>query len=415
MPKTRKPRPKNQREILNEALGDVAADPSSTGRPFPDIMNRGNDVSTKGDRVKDASISLIDIDTSIIKYIENKIKPSITQDGNRIPVPVMYGFPERWATIQEKGYLREYSGRFIAPVIVLKRDSMEANRTLGTKIDANRPQNIHAFETSYTKKNQYDNFAALSNRIPVKEFRLVVMPEYVTLKYSAVIFTNQLEQNNKIIEALQYAANTYWGEEGRFQFRANISSFATSTEYSVGQDRTTRTNFDITLNGYIIPDTVNRDLSYPKKFLSKAQLIFNLETDVTDVFTVASKKKDTVKGQAVVFPTAPQTITVANASNDVVIYLATVVTKTGGNLSIVNNNTLRVLSSTIYAAPSPLPPTDKSQFSVVINNTYLPNNLLISLTQNGSNIDIVIDTTALGYNLTSIQDLTSISVIGKFA
>jgi hypothetical protein len=91
------------------------------------------------------------------------------------------------------------------------------------------------------------------------------------------------------------------------------------------------------------------------------------------------------------------------------------VTKTGGNLSIVNNNTLRVLSSTIYAAPSPLPPTDKSQFSVVINNTYLPNNLLISLTQNGSNIDIVIDTTALGYNLTSIQDLTSISVIGKFA
>lgn len=415
MPKTRKPRPKNQREILNEALGDVVADPASSGRPFSDIANRGNDVSTKGDRVKDISISLIDIDTSIIKYIEDKIKPSITQDGNRIPVPVMYGFPERWATIQEKGYLREYSGRFIAPVIVLKRDSMEANRALGTKIDANRPQNIHAFETSYTKKNQYDNFSALSNRIPVKEFRLVVMPEYVTLKYSAVIFTNQLEQNNKIIEALQYAANTYWGEEGRFQFRANISSFSTSTEYSVGQDRTTRTNFDITLNGYIIPDTVNRDLSYPKKFLSKAQLIFNLETDVTDIFTVASKKKDTVKGQAVVFPTAPQTITVANASNDVVTYLATIVTKTGGDLAVVNSNTLRVLNSTIYTAPSPLPPTDKSQFSVVINNTYLPNNLLISLTQNGPNIDIVIDTVALGYNLTSIQNLTSISVIGKFA
>jgi len=415
MPKTRKPRPKNQREILNEALGDAAADPTSTGRPFPDVMNRGNDVSTKGDRVKDVSISLIDIDTAIIKYIENKIKPSITQDGNRIPVPVMYGFPERWATIQEKGYLREYSGRFIAPVIVLKRDSMEANRTLGTKIDANRPQNIHAFETSYTKKNQYDNFAALSNRIPVKEFRLVVMPEYVTLKYSAVIFTNQLEQNNKIIEALQYAANTYWGEEGRFQFRANISSFATSTEYSVGQDRTTRTNFDITLNGYIIPDTVNRDLSYPKKFLSKAQLIFNLETDVTDIFTVASKKKDTVKGQAVLFPTPPQAITVASASNDVVIYLATIVTKTGGDLVVVNNNTLRVLNSTIYTAPSPLPPTDKSQFNVVINNTYLPNNLLTSVTQNGSNIDIVIDTVALGYNLTIIEDLTSISIIGKFA
>ena len=415
MPKTIKPRPKNQREILDEALGDVVADPSSTGRPFEDLENRGNNVSTKGDRVKDASIGLIDIDTSIIKYIESKIKPSITQDGNRIQVPVMYGFPERWATIQEKGYLREYSGRFIAPVIVLKRDSMEANRTLGTKIDANRPQNVHAFEISYTKKNQYDNFAALGNRIPVKEFRTVVMPEYVTLKYSAVVFTNHLEQNNKIIEALQYAANTYWGEEGRFQFRANIGTFTTSTEYSVGQDRTTRTNFDITLNGYIIPDTVNRDLSYPKKYLSKAQLVFNLETDDVDIFTIGTVPPGTVKKQAVNFPTSAQNIEIVDASNAVVAYLSGIVTKTGADLQIINYNTLRVLNSTITPAPSPLPPTDKTAFDVVINATYIPNNLIVSVVQNGPNVDIVIDTVSLGYNLTSISNLTSVSVIGKFS
>ena len=414
MPKTRKPRPKNQREILDEALGNVVADPTSVGRSFPELENRGNDVSTKGDRVKDISISLIDIDTSIIKYIENKIKPSIIQDGNRLQVPVMYGFPERWQTIQEKGYLREYSGRFVAPVIVLKRDSMEANRTLGTKIDANRPQNIYAFETTYTKKNQYDNFTALSNRIPVKEFRMVVMPEYVTLRYSAVVFTNHLEQNNKIIEALQYAANTYWGEEGRFQFRANIGSFTTSTEYSVGQDRTTRTNFEITLNGYIIPDTVNRDISYPKKFLSKAQLIFNLETDDVDIFTVGTVPPGTVKKQAVNFPAPLQNIEIVNTSNAVVTYLATMVTKTGANLQIVNYNTLRVLNSTIYTAPSPLPATDKTQFNVIINTTYLPNNLITSVTQNGNDVDIVIDTVTLGYSLTVIEDLTSISVVGKF-
>jgi hypothetical protein len=278
MPRSTKPRPQNQQEMLNSQL-DNTYDPSLTSRPIDNLPNRGKDVSTAGDRVKDISISIVDIDTSIIKYIENKIKPSIIQDGNRIQVPVMYGFPERWQTIQEKGYLREYSGRFVAPVIVLKRDSLEANRGLGTKIDANNPQNFHIFEVPYTKKNQYDNFSALNNREPVKEFKMIVMPEYVTLKYSAVIFTNHLEQNNKIIEALQYAANTYWGEEGRFQFRANIDSFTTSTEYSLGTDRTTRTNFGITLNGYIIPDTINRDLSYNKKFLSKSQVIFNIETD----------------------------------------------------------------------------------------------------------------------------------------
>jgi hypothetical protein len=189
----------------------------------------------------------------------------------------MYGFPERWQTIQEKGYLRELSGRMIAPVIVLKRDSIENNRTLGTKIDPSVPYNLHTFEVLYTKKNQYDNFAALNNRTPVKEFRLVVMPEYLTLKYSCMIFTNHIQQNNKIIEAFQYDENSYWGEVDRFNFRVMIDEFLTSTEYSVGTDRTTRTNFNITLNGYIIPDTINRDISYPKKYISKSQVIFGIE------------------------------------------------------------------------------------------------------------------------------------------
>ncbi len=53
---------------------------------------------------------------------------------------------------------------------VLKRDSLEANRNLGTKIDANNPQNLHVFETGYTRKNQYDNFNVLGNRNPIKEY-----------------------------------------------------------------------------------------------------------------------------------------------------------------------------------------------------------------------------------------------------
>jgi hypothetical protein len=411
MAKTIKPRPKNTREVLDEMLGNEAVDPTS-GRPVVLPYNRGNDVSTKGDRVKDVSISIVDIDTAIIKYIEEKIKPSAIQDGNRIKVPVMYGFPERWSTIQEKGYLREYSGRMIAPVIVIKRDSMEANRTLGTKIDANNPQNLFTFETGYTKKNQYDNFTVLSNRDPVKEFRLVVMPEYVTMKYSAVIFTNHLEQNNKIIEAFQYASNTYWGEPGRFQFRANISSFSTSTEYSAGDDRTTRTNFEITLNGYIIPDTVNRDLSYPKKFLSKAQIIFNLETDDTEIFTVGTAIKGKAKNNAVNFPTPNQTIDITNTTNEVVQYLGNIVTKNGDDLTLINENTIRVLNSTIAQAPAPLPPTDKSQFNIVINTTYVSNNLITSVTQNGSNVDVVIDTASLGYSLVNTN---GVSIIGKFA
>lgn len=403
MAKTKKPRPKNQREVLNEQIGDTVQD-VTLGRSF-EQSNRGNDVSTLGDTVKDISIGLMDIDNAIMKYIEQKIKPSIIQDGNRIAVPIMYGFPERWQTIQEKGALREYSGRFIAPVIVIKRDSLEANRSLGTKIDANNPQNLYAFETSYTKKNQYDNFSALSNRIPVKEYRLVVMPEYITLKYSGVVFTNHLEQNNKIIEALQYTANTYWGEQGRFQFRANIGSFTTSTEYSLGQDRTTRTNFEITLNGYIIPDTVNRDVSHPKKFISKAQLIFNLETDVTDVFTVGGKPKDTVKQNAASFPTGQQYITTISSGD--VTYLNT--SKTLKATTITPPNTAIFIGAVVLqpAVGSTLPPTTVNNFTFYINGQYVPPSV-VTLIQNVGDVTLTFDTTLLGYVLEADDEVIAI-------
>jgi hypothetical protein len=407
MAKNIKPRPKNHHELLDEVLGHNTTDPI-TDRAFIDY-NRGNEVSGRGDREKDISISLLDIDTSIIRHIENTIKPYIIQDGNRIPVPVMYGFPERWQTIQEKGVLREYSGRMIAPVIVLKRDNITNNRTLGTKIDPSVPYNLHVFESTYTKKNQYDNFSVLGNRMPVKEFRLVVMPEYLTLQYSVVIFTNNIEQNNKIIEAFQYDENSYWGEVDRFNFRVMIDSFATSTEYSIGDDRTTRTNFNITLNGYIIPDTINRDISYPKKFLSKSQVVFNMETDASEVFTVGNKVKTTPKKQAVSFPTARTSVTIVDPAT----------------LNYLNIN--KQLNATLLTAPdiasfngasiaqppanSGLPSTTANDFRFFINGQYIQSSL-VTLTQVGPNVIAVFNTGAIGYNLDPALD--SVMAVGKF-
>ena len=404
-----KPRPKNQKEILDEVLGEIVADPQSTGRVPNDSYNRGNDVSTKGDSEKDISIGLMDIDSSIIKYIENKIKPFIIQDSNRIVVPVMYGYPERWQTIQEKGVLREYSGRMIAPVIVLKRDSMEANRSLGTKIDANNPQNLHVFEQSYTKKNQYDNFSVLSNRTPIKEFRLIVTPEYVTLTYSAVIFTNHLEQNNKIIEAFQYAANTYWGEPGRFQFRANINSYATSTEYSMGDDRTTRTNFNITLNGYIIPDTVNKEISYPKKYLSKAQVVFNIETDTNEVFTVGGKAKKSRKAQSVITQGTNRILTVINP--DIITYVNT--NKQLIASTILAPNQAIFGGASILQPPlnSGLPNTSVSDFRFFVRGNYVDLTTVQSIQQAGNDVIVIFNTLNLGYTLNSSD---TVMAIGKF-
>ena len=410
MPKTIKPRKKSLSEVVDEQLND-AYDPS-VARPPLDEKNRSKDISTKGDRTKDISISIMDIDTAIIKYIEEKIQPSIIQDGNRIQVPVMYGFPERWQTIQEKGYLREYSGRFMAPVVVLKRDTMEANRSLGTKIDANKPRNLYSFEQAYTKKNQYDSFSALTNRVPVKEFRLVVMPEYVTMVYSAVIFTNHLEQNNKIIEALKYAENTYWGESGRFLFRARIDTFTTSTEYSLGDDRTTRTNFTITLNGYIIPDTVNRDISHPKKFVSKSQVIFNLETDNVDIFNPQIPKKDLLRN-AVNFP-EPRPVLISNnnvPTMDILLYLNTNIALKANTITLPN--TAIFIGASVLQPPydSGLPATTVDSFVFYINGQYVPSSM-VTLSELSGNVIITFDTAQVGFSLKLTDEVIA---IGKFA
>lgn len=409
MAKIVKPRPKNLREIYYDQLPEPY-DTTST-KPGLNQGNRGEDFSTKGDRTKDVSISLMDIDNAIIKYIENSIRPFVIQDGERIKVPVEYGFPELWKTMQENGYLREQSGKMISPIIVFKRDRMEANRTLGTKIDANNPKNFHVFEQTYTKVNQYDNFSALTNRQPVKEFRLVVVPEYITLTYSVVIFTNFLEQNNKIIEAFQYAANTYWGEKNRFLFRANISNYTTTTEYSLGEDRTTRTSFEITLNGYIIPDTINRDVSYPKKFYSKSQIVFNLETDTPEIFTAARTAPATVKPGAVTFPTAQQNISIID-STAIATYLNSNSTKNTSN--VTGTDTATILNTSILVPPagSGLTTSGKDDFLYFINTANIPTTYVTSFTQTGPDIVIVFDTASIGYSIVSTD---VISVVGKFA
>jgi len=74
-----------------------------------------------------------------------------------------------------------------------------------------------------------------------------------------------MAQLNKIVEAIEYASDSYWGDPQRFQFRAMIDSFSTTTELSDSKERVVSSTFSIRLNGYIIPDTIQKDLTALKK------------------------------------------------------------------------------------------------------------------------------------------------------
>ncbi len=93
----------------------------------------------------------------------------------------------------------------------------------------------------------------------------------------AKIETYYVEQMNKIIEAINYASDSYWGDPQRFKFKASIDSYSTAIEVSDNTNRIIKGTFTIKLFGYIVPDTIQKDVTAIKKYNSKAQVIIGLE------------------------------------------------------------------------------------------------------------------------------------------
>ena len=277
-----KPTPKTQRQISNEFVQPydkrMGNPNNATG------VNRGTKLSWKGDNTKPFTVGIKDIDESIMYYFNNVIRPSVIQNGQRVEVPIIYGSPERWKSFQKDGYYRDKKGSIMQPLIMFKRDSIEKNRQIGNKMDANNPNNFGIYQKKYSGKNAYDNFTVLNNRVPEKEFVAVVYPDYVTITYSCAISTYYVEQMNKIIEAVNYASDSYWGDPERFKFRAMINNFTNIVEANQGEDRSVRTTFNIKLNGYIIPDIVQKSLNNFNKFNEKSKIVFSMEVVTDDKF-----------------------------------------------------------------------------------------------------------------------------------
>jgi hypothetical protein len=273
----KKPIPKTQKEIsisLQTPYDQRYGNPNDM--QF-DPKNRGNQVSFRDDTTKPFTLGIQDIDEAVMYYLENVIKPTIIQNGVVQKVPVIYGASERWKQIQKDGYYRDLSGAIMMPIITFKRNTITKDRSVGNKLDANFPNNIEVFEKAYSKRDEYNNFNVLNNRKPQKEYYAVVMPDYVTVTYDFIISTYYVEQMNKIVEAMNYASDSYWGNPERFKFRARIDSFQTNTELPVGAERIVKTNFSLSLRGYIVPDNIQKQLASIKKFSNAVQVVFTTE------------------------------------------------------------------------------------------------------------------------------------------
>jgi len=413
----RKPIPKNQSEVTQAALNDAYL--ASQGRPVSDSVtqrheNRALQTTRKTDKVKDISIGLEDIDYAIKYYFDTIIKPTVVQDGQRIDVPVRYASPERWKSVQQDGYYRDTNGKLVLPVIMYKRDGVEKNRKLGNKIDGNLASLFQVFETRYNQRNQYDKFSILNNRIPSKQYYVSVVPDYVTVTYSVSIFTNYVEQNNKIIEAIEFASDSYWGQENRWHFRTTLDSFSTTNIINSGEDKAAVTTVTLKVNGYLIADSVNKHLADTGIHYSPAQIVFGLETtpDIngvtpkTQIPESNSARSTSFIGDGV---SIRNTIVTGAALADLT-YLNT--NKALLATSITAPDTINIAGANILQpdASSSLPTTTINNFIIYANGVLIPSSLATLVPYSGG-VSIQINIAALGYPL---QSNYQIIVIGKF-
>lgn len=274
-----KPTPKTQREISisqHEPYQQQGPGWSPTANPNSE-PNRAEQVSFKEDTTKPISIGIQDIDEALMYYFKNVIKPFVIQNGERLEVPVIYGSQEKWKSFQKDGYYRDAKGQMMAPIIMFKRDSIEKNRKIANKLDANQPNNYNITGKTYSPKNTYTNFSVLNNVKPEITYYATVVPDYVNLTYSCVIFTYYIEQLNKIIEAIGYASDSYWGDPEKFKFQTRIDNFTTVSELVDNDERIVRSTFNIKMYGYIVPDTIQKDLTSIKKFSNKSIIAFTDE------------------------------------------------------------------------------------------------------------------------------------------
>ena len=245
------------------------------------VLNRGYLYSRTDDDIKNPSVTLMDMDSAILFYFENVIKPSVEDNSENVKVPIMYASPERWKAIQRDGFMKDKKRQTITPVIAYRRTSIEKDESLPQdKLDANNPNLFYTFEKKFSDVNRYDNFSTQIGLLPQKEYYNVSFPDYVTLTYDFIIWTTYIEQMNKIVERVVYSDGAYWGDPNKLRFRSHIDSFTDATEVS-DAERLVRTNFTVTMRGYLLPEGNFDHRSTTQKFISPKKVIFGTETDNT--------------------------------------------------------------------------------------------------------------------------------------
>ena len=339
-------------------------------------------------------VRLYDVDMAIAEHMMDTVLPTVEIFQEKVKIPVMYGNPERWAAVQKQGYLRDRDGGILLPLVMFKRNSIA--RDDSTVSTMNRHL-IYPTITKYSKKHKYDLFSQMTGaQRPVNQYN-VTMPDYVSITYDVMIWTDFTEHMNKIVEAFQYATDEYWGDKSGFKFRVKIDSFDNTTEVGEGTQRIVRTNFTMVVNAYLLPEKFDNE-STTKKSISPKKVVWGVETDLTGGNLMSSQK-------------------LYNEYSDIIDFMSIRGSK---QAEFVDDHTIKLTNVELPMLPPELRGTfnEDDWFRVYINGVYTPPaKYTYSYDASSNEITFTLDTsspaspTSLGYILESTDEF---GITGKF-
>lgn len=262
--------------------------------PSEGNTNKGKDIIFDGQPL---TVTLEKINGILLDHLKNTIAPTVEENGNAKVVPILYGHGERWVQVRKEGVVRdEFNQKLLTPLIMIHRESVSQGQIVN-------PVNKYLYTSSefgWNQRNVYDKFAVLNGIRPSRKLHNIMIPDYITLSYELIMWTDYQEQMDKLIEQLFVENYEFWGHRNNFRFRVIFDDFSGDGGYrgSAGgtysvkgalpatSERIVRTELTMTVAAYLLPESALKNFkrastsetSYTtKKIAIKEEIVNNIE------------------------------------------------------------------------------------------------------------------------------------------
>ena len=221
-------------------------------------------------------------------HIKNVMKIKVIDNGTSTAVPVLYANQERWADVRKNNILKDRNGAILLPLILLKRTNVDRRTELpvGMEHDVTRKYTQVVKNSSWSKDNRYDRFSVQTGIKPKHESIVTGVPDYVTITYEFMLWTNLIEQMNVLLEAFVEQDNQYWGDSNDYKFHCKVEGIADATEMTVDTERLIKANFQVMTSGYLLPEYVSNvilnKVSQTRRELTPSKVSFTFNSDATN-------------------------------------------------------------------------------------------------------------------------------------